>query len=162
METNPFGVTIQVSSRFERGPEDFGHLGIDRNQTTRWNFGYHNPDRHLLLDRVGERSLGTQAQLSIVRGTLGNSPLYLGHHSHSQSGQNVDGTPAPIAGMFIERAQRTKHVTVFGNERHTGVSSEFGTALRESGFIPGIRDHDRHSRTHDILAKRSFKRVPAG
>src|SRR6266581_181529 len=100
-----------------------------------------------------ESSLGTQAQLSIVRGALRNSPLNLGHYGRSQRSENVDGAPAPVSRMFIERAQRTKHVTVVCDEGNAGVSSGFGTALRKSGFIPGIRNHHRHSGTYDILAE---------
>jgi len=100
-----------------------------------------------------ESSLGTQAQLSIVRGALRNSPLNFGHYGRGQGSENVDGTPAPVTGVFIERAQRAKHVTVFCDEGNAGVSSGFGTALGKSGFIPGIRDHHRHSGTYDILAE---------
>ena len=111
---------------------------------------------------MGESPFGNQTQLSVACGALRDSPLYLGHHSRSQRSENVDSASAPVPGVLIERAERAKHVTVFCCERDAGVSSGLGPALGKSGFIPGIRDHDRHSGAHHILTERSFERVPAG
>src|SRR6266513_245019 len=84
MESDPLAVAIEVRRRIERDEENFRHLRIHRHESTRWHFGDHHANRHLLLDRVSQGSLSDHAELRVAGGAPCNPTVDLRHDSRRQ------------------------------------------------------------------------------
>ena len=52
-------------------------------------------------------------------------------------------------------------MSVFGHERYSRISPDFGVPVSESGLVPRVCHDHRNTLSHDVLAERCVERIPA-
>ena len=144
-------ITLEIGRRFECRAEYFGHLRVHRDEATRWDFRDDDANRHLLLNRVGERALGDQSELRVVCRPFGDSPLNLRCSGEGERRHDIDVSLCPVTWFFIEGAERADNGAAGGAQRNARVAANAGAAIRKTRLIPGVGEDDRVSASDHVL-----------
>src|SRR5437868_10411035 len=160
VEPDPF-VAVEIQCRPERRPEDLSHLRVDRDKPTRWNFGYRDTDRHLLLNGVRQRALRDQAELSVVSGSLGDASLNFRSDGEGERAQDIDVALGPVSWPLVQRTESAEDLSGGRLEWDPGVSPDAGPAIGELRLVPGIRYDERSATSDHVLTIAGLQRLPA-
>src|SRR6266550_2884726 len=160
VKPDPF-VAVEIQCRPERRPEDLSHLRVDRDEPTRWNFGYRDTDRHLLLNSVRQRALRDQAELSIVSGSLGDASLNFRCDGERERRQDIDVALGPVSWPLIQRTESAEDLSGGRLEWDPGVSPDARSAIGELRLVPRICHDERSAVSDDVLTVAGLERMPA-